>query len=471
MEELDPNILKLLKKFKAKPRLERSVNSLLTRKINENKLPKYKDKTKYFSDNIDFDKAPTQEEYENYKTFFDTNDKTDNINIKESNRLKLALRYRDFFNKEGIEKSDSIERENFVIFNKNQGYDEYGKYIKTYFNLGELKNNALIKRFSEQRNKKLVNLINKNVNFDTYSSLSTYSQDGFIRDKTDNYINIRNKMKLKDSVSSVGEKYYFEGSEEHENRYQIQSNNTERYYGYDKYYNKYYPENIYRTVLDTEDEDFMKVNELKDSKKTYRNEGYSYHARDFNRYNLEEQLNFGLSRPSLYDEKGKHTGLSKKATYLLGPKNIYIGKHYGQNRSQGGYFIPTVPIKNVEELSLHEGLHGSEYPYGKIKTTLPGSISGFGQESPTNPTHLSGLDAILGLAYKQELKIKGPNPYKNQNMEFGAWFEQQLLQSKDEGEFSGDALFSGINFKKENKKEDPGLAKRNRIKFLQSILD
>ena len=52
MEELDPNILKLLKKFKAKPRLERSVNSLLTRKINENKLPKYKDKTKYFSDNI-----------------------------------------------------------------------------------------------------------------------------------------------------------------------------------------------------------------------------------------------------------------------------------------------------------------------------------------------------------------------------------------------------------------------------------
>ena len=41
-------------------------------------------------------------------------------------------------------------------------------------------------------------------------------------------------------------------------------------------------------------------------------------------------------------------------------------------------------------------------------------------------------------------------------MEFGAWFEQQLLQSKDEGEFSGDALFSGINFKKENKKEDPG---------------
>ena len=199
MEELDPNILKLLKKFKAKPRLERSVNSLLTRKINENKLPKYKDKTKYFSDNIDFDKAPTQEEYENYKTFFDTNDKTDDINIKQSNRLKLALRYRDFFNKEGIEKSDSIERENFVIFNKNQ-FDQYGEIKKTYFNLGELKNNALIKRFSEQRNKKLVNLINKNVNFDTYSSLSTYSQDGFIRDKTDNYINIRNKMKLKDSV-------------------------------------------------------------------------------------------------------------------------------------------------------------------------------------------------------------------------------------------------------------------------------
>ena len=70
MEELDPNILKLLKKFKAKPRLERSVNSLVTKRIDKNKLPKYEDKRTYFSDNIDFDKAPTREEYENYKKFF-----------------------------------------------------------------------------------------------------------------------------------------------------------------------------------------------------------------------------------------------------------------------------------------------------------------------------------------------------------------------------------------------------------------
>jgi hypothetical protein len=32
-------------------------------------------------------------------------------------------------------------------------------------------------------------------------------------------------------------------------------------------------------------------------------------------------------------------------------------------------------------------------------------------------------------------------------------------------------LFRGIDFQEENKKEDPGLAKRNRINFLQSILD
>ena len=69
MEELDPNILKLLKKFKAKPRLKRSVNSLVTKKIDKNKLPKYEDKRTYFSDNIDFDKAPTQEEYQNYKVW------------------------------------------------------------------------------------------------------------------------------------------------------------------------------------------------------------------------------------------------------------------------------------------------------------------------------------------------------------------------------------------------------------------
>jgi len=464
MEELDPNILKLLKKFKAKPRLERSVNSLLTRRINKNKIPKYEDKRTYFSDNIDFDKAPTQKEYENYKTFFDKDSETASVNIKQSNRLKLALRYRDFFNKEGITKSENIERNNV-----NSQPDEYGQYKKTYFNLGELKNNVLIKRFSEQRNKKLVNLINQNVNFDTYQETkrTTFGLELI----TDNYINIRNKVDLKNSVSNVGRKYYSEGSEEHENRYQLQSNNLERHYDYDKYYNKYYPENMYRTVLDTEDEDFIKVEELKDSKKKYSNEEYSYHARDFNRYNLEEQLNFGLSRPVLYDEKERYTGFGTMGTYQLGSKTIYVGKDYGQNRSNNsGFFKQTMPIEKVEDLLLHEGLHGSEYPYGKTKTTLLGGKSGFNQESPTNPTHLSGLDAILGLTYKQELQIKGPNPYQNQNMEFGAHFEQQLFQSKFSDKLKGSVLFSGINWTKENKKENPQ-AKKNRIGFLESIID
>jgi hypothetical protein len=463
MEELDPNILKLLKKFKAKPRLKRSVNSLVTKRIDKNKLPKYEDKRTYFSDNIDFDKAPTQEEYQNYKQFFEKNSKS-NLKIKESNRLKLALRYRDFFNKEGIEKSESIER-----------YDPNYHKNRTIlnFNLGEIKNNALIKRFSEERNKKLVKLINENVNFDTYSVLSEESYNNRILDKIDNFINIRNKIKPKDSVSNINQKYYSYRSEENENKYQIQHNPRQGYYAYDKYYDKYYPENIYRTVLDTKDKDFIKVNELDKSRGKYNTDKYSYHARDFNRYNLEEQLNFGLSRPVFHDEKGKFTGLGTIGSYDVGSKTIHLSHRMAQNRGTGSaFFLPSESIDNVENILLHEGLHATEYPVGKVPTIAPGTRGfAFGQESPTNPTHLSGLDAVLGLAYKTKFSTRGPNPYKNQNMEFGAWFEQNLLESKKEGKFKGGMLFRGIDFQEENKKEDPGLAKRNRIKFLQSILD
>lgn len=457
MEELDPNILKLLKKFKAKPRLERSVNSLLTRRINKNKIPKYEDKRTYFSDNIDFDKAPTKEEYQNYKEFFERNSKS-NVNIKQSNRLKLALRYRDFFNKEGIEKSESIERNDpkYPTLNK-----------KLNFNLGKIKNNALIERFSAERNKKLIKLINENVNFDTYSELSKDEQNGFIRDKIDNFINIRNKINPNSSES-----------EKNENKYQIQSNARKGYFGYDEYYNRYYPENIYRTVLDTKDEDFIKVNDLDKSRGRYNTNKYSYHARDFNRYNLEEQLNFGLSRPVFHDEKGIFTGLGTVASYDVGSKTIHLSNKMGQNRGMGGlYSFPSETIDNIENLMLHEGLHATEYPVGKKHTITPGTRNfTFGQKSPTNPTHLSGLDAILGLAYKTKFATKGPNSYKNQNPEFGAWFEQELFESKklnkfENSSFKGSMLFRGINWEEENKKKDAGLAKRNRISFLKSILD
>jgi len=462
MEELDPNILKLLKKFKDKPRLERSVNSLVTKRINKNKIPKYEDKRTYFSDNIDFDKAPTQEEYENYKKFFkktgNYKSSLSNINIKESNRLKLALRYRDFFNKEGIEKSESIERDDPkypTLDNK-----------KLNFNLGEIKNNALIERFSGERNKKLVKLINENVNFDTYSSESTVSRNNRIVPKIDNFINIRNKIKPKDSVT----KNYSYNSEEHENRYQPQNSET---FDYDKFYDRYYPENIYRSVLDTKDKDFIKVNDLDKSRGKYNDDKYLYHARDFNRYNLEEQLNFGLSRPVFHDEKGKLTGLGTIGSYDVGSKTIHLSHRMAQNRGTGSaFFHPSESIDNVENTLLHEGLHATEYPVGKVPTIAPGTRRlTFGQESPTNPTHLSGLDAILGLAYKTKFVTKGPNAYKNQNMEFGAWFEQELFESKKGNEFKGSLLFKGINWEEENKKEDSGLAKRNRINFLKSILE
>lgn len=466
MEELDPNILKLLKKFKAKPRLERSVNSLVTKRIDKNKLPKYEDKRTYFSDNIDFDKAPTQEEYENYKKFFQNtgNYKStlSNINIKQSNRLKLALRYRDFFNKEGIEKSESIERDDPkypTLDNK-----------KLNFNLGELKNNALIERFSEERNKKLVKLINENVNFDTYSVLSKTTRSGSIVDKKDNFINIRNKMKPKDSVTNQNSylyKNYSYNSEEHENKYQPQNYET---FDYDKFYDRYYPENIYRSVLDTKDKDFIKVNDLDKSRGKYNDDKYSYHARDFNRYNLEEQLNFGLSRPAFHDEKGTFTGLSVRAAYNTSSKTIHLIDEMAKNRGTGSiYAHPSTPIDKVKSFLFHEGAHASEYPVGK---KFSKSKLAFNPEAdPTNPTHLSGLDAILGLTYKTKFMTRGQNDYKNQNAEFGAWFEQELLESKKLGKLKGYQLFRGIDFIEENKKEDPGLAKRNRIEFLQSILD
>jgi hypothetical protein len=457
MEELDPNILKLLKKFKAKPRLERSVNSLLTRRINKNKIPKYEDKRIYFSDNIDFDKAPTQEEYENYKKFFQNtgNYKStlSNINIKESNRLKLALRYRDFFNKEGIEKSESIER-------NDPKYPTLDK--KLNFNLGEIKNNALIERFSAERNKKLVKLINENVNFDTYSALSQGSRGGISYGKIDSFINIRNKMKPKDSVPNLKNYSYY--SEEHENRYQPQNSQT---FDYDKFYDRYYPENIYRTVLDTKDKDFIKVNELDESRGRYNTDKYLYHARDFNRYNLEEQLNFGLSRPAFHDEKRNFTGLSVRAAYNVPTKTIHLIHEMAENRGTGSiYTKPSTPISEVKSFIFHEGTHASEYPVGKkFSRTSQGS------KDPTNPTHLSGLDAILGLTYKTKFTTRGQNDYKNQNAEFGAWFEQELLESKELGKFKGSMLFRGIDFEEENKKENLRLAKRNRISFLKSILD
>lgn len=463
MEELDPNILKLLKKFKDKPRLERSVNSLVTKRINKNKLPKYEDKRIYFSDNIDFDKAPTQEEYENYKKFFQNtgNYKSTlyNINIKESNRLKLALRYRDFFNKEGIEKSESIERDDPkypTLDNK-----------KIHFNLGKIKNNALIERFSGERNKKLVKLINENVNFDTYSVLSKTTRGGSIVDKKDNFINIRNKIKPKDSVinkNSYLYKYYSYHSEEKENMYQPQNSQT---FDYDKFYDRYYPENIYRTVLDTKDKDFIKVNDLDKSRGKYNTDKYSYHARDFNRYNLEEQLNFGLSRPAFHDEKGTFTGFSVRAAYNVNTKTIHLIDEMAENRGTGSiYAHPSTPIDQVKSFLFHEGAHASEYPVGK-------KFSRTSQDSqdPTNPTHLSGLDAILGLSYKTKFMTRGQNDYKNQNAEFGAWFEQELLESKKSGKFKGYQFFRGIDFEEENKKEDPGLAKRNRVNFLKYILD
>ena len=133
-----------------------------------------------------------------------------------------------------------------------------------------------------------------------------------------------------------------------------------------------------------------------------------------------------------------------------------------KNRGAGSiYTYPSTPIDEVKSFMFHEGLHATEYPVGKKFSKSKFSRS---QEDSTNPTHLSGLDAILGLTYKTKFITRGQNDYKNQNAEYGAWFEQELLESKKLGKFKGYQLFRGIDFQEENKKEDPGVAKRNKLK-------
>jgi len=166
-------------------------------------------------------------------------------------------------------------------------------------------------------------------------------------------------------------------------------------------------------------------------------------------------------------KKRNFTGLSVRAAYNVPTKTIHLIHEMAENRGTGSiYTKPSTPISEVKSFIFHEGTHASEYPVGKkFSRTSQGS------KDPTNPTHLSGLDAILGLTYKTKFTTRGQNDYKNQNAEFGAWFEQELLESKELGKFKGSMLFRGIDFEEENKKENLRLAKRNRISFLKSILD
>ena len=86
-------------------------------------------------------------------------------------------------------------------------------------------------------------------------------------------------------------------------------------------YNRYYPEDIYSSVINrrTDPQGILadSLNQNRDRNVL----GYDYEARKFQRYNLEEMINFGLAVPSRYDEDGAQgTGMSTQALYRFRDK-------------------------------------------------------------------------------------------------------------------------------------------------------
>lgn len=404
----------------------------------------YKNSNVFFGDSIDFDQPPTKEEYERYKSFFDYSYKKrdDNFFIRPSNREKLALRYRQFFYDDGVSRGDTIYRGN------------------TPYNLSVIKNEALLKRFPEQRVEKLVDLVNKNLNFDTVRKDYEEARGGRFYDLTTSSVQVlpnESPRPLEGEYTSGG---IMRGG--------VPGN----------MYQRYYPEDIYSSVINrrTDPQGILadSLNQNMDRNVL----GYDYEARKFQRYNLEEMINFGLAVPTRYDESGAAgTGLSTQALYRFGDKTIYLGDRYGYDYDKHGMYkryrsIPIYPEENrsrsVEGIIYHEGLHGAEFPTGKDKVVIGGG-SGFFEKTKPTASYLTGLDAILGMTYKQELNTTGPNDYQDQAMEFGAWFEQEMMESKDKidkDEFSRDDPDYFVTRVGIKTKED----EKNRLEFLKYIL-
>jgi len=404
----------------------------------------YKSKNVFFGDSIDFDQPPTREEYERYKSFFKYSSKKrdDNFFIRPSNREKLASRYRQFFYDEGVSQGDTIYRGN------------------TPYNLSVIKNEALLKRFPEQRVEKLVDLVNKNLNFDTVRKDYKEARGGRFYDLNTSSVQVlpnESPRPLEGIYTSSG---VLRGG--------VAGN----------MYQRYYPEDIYSSVINRRtDPQGILADSL--NKNPERNAtGYDYEARKFQRYNLEEMINFGLAVPTRYDEDGTEgTSMSTQGFYRFNNKTIYLGDRYGYDYDKHGIYsrYRSMPIyssqyggESVEALAYHEGLHGSEFPTGKDKVVIGGG-SGFFEKTKPTASYLTGLDAILGMTYKQELNTGGPNDYQDQAMEFGAWFEQEMMEAKNKinnNEFSRDDSDYFVTRAGIKTKED----EKNRLEFLKYIL-
>ena len=481
---MDPTINKLLNKS-SNPLLNKirsSLNKPVTRDVdvdrtninssNFDKVPNLKElinqkesESVYFSDDIDFSKEPTKEEYEKYKEFFTTSsDKYIDFKIKPENRAKLARRYAPFFKQEGIERSKTFTRQyvpsNYrfngkVGFLKNnpfiQQYGEVSKYPSgpkpnvsyndpTYpyryevdYNLGRMMQYGLDKVFTDERIDTLVSRVNKNLEFDTV-----------INNNPTRYIESEAMIGM-DQPPYVGTP-----DEDTPKKYRtIYSGRLGDLGQMRQVYSRFYPIDRKRQMADVfasvtgreRDEDAIYADSL----------NYDYEPRSFQNYNVLEMLNNAYRTPvgiRTIDGSG-----GTQAEYDPNTNRIFVDKYDGYTSlSRSGYY-QTNPLLDTGDnfisqyshqmdesdtslmgLLVHEGGHATGYR-GLLSTPHNPNRSPFAPAFRANTSYLTSLDAILGMTFKKETQTPGKdNYYHDIDMEYGAWSMQNIYQNLDKYE-------------------------------------
>lgn len=481
---MDPKVKKLLNKIRSNINIplqrESVVESTGTKKADVVDI-NLEDKNIYFSDSIDFNKEPTQEEYERYSSYFRSG--TPGFTIKESNRLKLAMRYRPFFKEQGVSNSDVMERTyipesrekyfgpNFGTFEQNVEVKEAGGFlIKQYYpeentyytipsygnrytvgyNMGELKNKALSSVFGdEERVERLVDLIDRNTNFDVVSKYDRFNQ----------YMTASGTLQYRGKVNT---NLYNVMNVPFEDKIKFESQDHMDQDLYDRVYPEQFNEEGFRKmgiIGDEMDADVKYVDSLMNSRKYETDPTYDYSPRSFKRYNLEEMLNTGYATSSLHGSgsifnketlAGVFTGSKIKISNLMGDTGggVYINEYPGYVKHGAKY-----PIVGTEgEIDLygvmgHEGMHAANYR-GITKSNK--TITDY-----DNPAYLMSLDALLGMSIKKEYDSKGKSIYHNRSSEYGAFSIQKALENKKRYEQGEDVSFvtGGSNFQSSSNRE------------------
>ena len=477
---MDPTINKLLNKS-SNPLLNKirsSLNKPVTRDVvvdrtninssNFDKVPNLQklinqkeSESVYFSDDIDFSKEPTKEEYEKYKEFFSTSsDKYIDFKIKPENRAKLASRYAPFFKQEGIERSETFTREYIpskyrfngkVGFLKNnpfaQQYGEVSKYPSgpepnhsysdpTYpyryevdYNLGRMMQYGLGKVFTDERIDTLVSRVNKNLDFDTVRAPKTNN----FRESEKAFIGLDQPPYVGTPDEDTPKNY--------KRIYSGRINDLDRV---DQVYSRFYPIDRKRQMADVfasvtgreRDEDAIYADSL----------NYDYEPRSFQNYNVLEMLNNAYRTPvnirridgwggvqGEYDPNTNRISIDRYDNYT----NLSRGGSYTTNPllDTGDNFISQYSHKMDESdtslmgLLVHEGGHATGYR-GILSTPQNPNRSFFDPAFRANTSYLTSLDAILGMTFKKETQTPGKDDfYHDIDMEYGAWSMQNIYQN------------------------------------------